>query len=350
MVFCEKKTILLLLSLGLSIFGCKKPVDDTTSITIPLQNGLIVLNEGTFNFNTASVSFLGEDTSLHHIFQTQNDRILGDVAQSITFYEDKAYIVVNNSNKIEVVQANDFVHQKTVQNLVSPRYLQPISETKAYITNFYQARIDVFDLVNDAVTHSLTFDCPPDIPDYECGFNKMASIDGRLWVSHISLPELWVFDTENDSLLHTITLDFMVNDMLLDENNMLWVASFELEGEGGKLYQIDPITTEILQQIPLNNLKGFYKNLSLHENQLYLSGKETIYTLNVNENPATPTLFYENETLNIYGIATTSDGTIYLTEALDFLQQGFIFRLNPDTKVLTDTLQGGIIPSQVYER
>src|SRR5687768_17364874 len=69
------------------------------------EKGVIILNEGNFQKGNSSVSFYNRDskTVTHDIFTLVNARPLGDVAQSIAAHKDRAYMVVNNGNKIEVV-------------------------------------------------------------------------------------------------------------------------------------------------------------------------------------------------------------------------------------------------------
>ena len=68
-------------------------------------NGTFVLHEGNFQGGNASLSFLNNFTGImsNGVFTAVNSIPLGDVGQSMTIWDDKGYIVVNNSGKIEVV-------------------------------------------------------------------------------------------------------------------------------------------------------------------------------------------------------------------------------------------------------
>ena len=59
---------------------------------------------------------------LIEIFEGQNGFGPGDVLQSMTIYEDRAYLVLNDSNKIEVVDPQDF------RQLWTKRYPTDVSE------------------------------------------------------------------------------------------------------------------------------------------------------------------------------------------------------------------------------
>ena len=94
------------------LFSCK--TDEEKEIT-PVSNesgvDVIVLNEGNFGSGNASINWYNssENKIYQHIFKSNNQgRPIGDVVQSMQIIGDKGYIVVNNSQKIEVVNLSDF--------------------------------------------------------------------------------------------------------------------------------------------------------------------------------------------------------------------------------------------------
>jgi len=74
------------------------------------EHGIFVTNEGAFGNSNGSVSYVGKDsaTAVNHLFEMVNGRPLGDVVQSMTVANDKGFIVVNNSQKVEVVDIKTF--------------------------------------------------------------------------------------------------------------------------------------------------------------------------------------------------------------------------------------------------
>ena len=72
--------------------------------------------------------------------------VLGDVANSMVLHHDLAYIVVNNSQKIEIAKANDFKHTTTISGFASPRYMLPLGNGKALATNLVSNIINEIDL------------------------------------------------------------------------------------------------------------------------------------------------------------------------------------------------------------
>ena len=61
------------------------------------------MNEGNFQLGNASVDVFDKTTGSisRSVFQSSNDRPLGDIAQSMLIDADTGYIVINNSGKVE---------------------------------------------------------------------------------------------------------------------------------------------------------------------------------------------------------------------------------------------------------
>jgi hypothetical protein len=68
------------------------------------------INEGAFGQGNGSISFLNTDSNTfsEDLYFAANNLPLGDVAQSISLYDNRAFIAVNNSQKMEVVSLENF--------------------------------------------------------------------------------------------------------------------------------------------------------------------------------------------------------------------------------------------------
>lgn len=100
-----KKSMLALIVV-LTVVSCRpRPEDDD-----PLfGNGVLVLSEGMYGSNGAVLSYYDIDSNAvtYDIFNDINGRSLGDLANDMQLYGAKLYIVVNNSNTVEVVDINN---------------------------------------------------------------------------------------------------------------------------------------------------------------------------------------------------------------------------------------------------
>lgn len=104
-----KKTGLYLL-LFLVVFSCKKPDDDLPNEvvidsidSVNKLKGIFVLNEGTWQQNNASLSYLDvtENTVTENYFSQKTGRQLGDVGNDLLYVNNTLFILVNASNSIE---------------------------------------------------------------------------------------------------------------------------------------------------------------------------------------------------------------------------------------------------------
>ena len=117
--------------------GITPPVDTTTG---PLAvKGLYLLNEGNMNQNKASLDYLNYSTGVYtlDLYGQANPSVvkgLGDVGNDIGVYGGKVYIVVNNSNKVEVLDRTTNTRIKQV-NIINCRNIA-FSGDKAYVSAY----------------------------------------------------------------------------------------------------------------------------------------------------------------------------------------------------------------------
>lgn len=143
-----------------TLYSCSNSDDDTTVPTNPDEkylNGFFITNEGNYTKANASVSHLNADYSnlTNDIFKTANGKDLGDVAQSMVVTDKYAFVIVNNSNTIEVVNKKTFKTVHTItEGLNSPRYAT-ISNNKLYVTSLFDASVAVYNAETFAFIKSI---------------------------------------------------------------------------------------------------------------------------------------------------------------------------------------------------
>ncbi|MBU6342530.1 MAG: hypothetical protein KGS48_13635 [Bacteroidetes bacterium] len=102
------------------------------------SKGVFVVNEGGFN-GSGSISWYDEasGTTVADVYASENcGAKLGQFVQSISFFNEKAYIVVNGANKIVIVDARTFEYIDTIGGLGFPRYFYPIDDKTACVTQW----------------------------------------------------------------------------------------------------------------------------------------------------------------------------------------------------------------------
>lgn len=260
----RKLHLLMYAMLAMFFVACSS--DDNTSGGVEIvgnyTNGIFVVNEGNFGTGNSDVSFIDANFSSvdNNIFSDANQgQALGDVAQSITLYEDLAFVVVNNSDKVAVVDRHSFELISTVEGQLSlPRYMA-ISNGKGYITNWDEnddAYVSVVDLETYTVTETIDVDFGPE---------KIIEKDGRVYVAHQGgfgqNNKLTVIDTNSDSVIDVLevgdvpnSLQIVGNDLwVLAGGNPSWAATGETDG---KLVKIDMGSLEITQEFDFEGISA----------------------------------------------------------------------------------------------
>lgn len=210
--------------IGLSVLfsAC---TDTPTPVLGDYEEGVFTVNEGVFGQTSGTITYYNREhkTTESKIFKKVNMRDLGDVVQSLTFYEDKGYIVVNNSNKIEVVNAHTFEEKAQITGLRLPRYFLPVSTSKAYVsewgTDGLTGSIAVLDLTNHTISNRIAVGVGPE---------QLLLKDGKVYITHVggyaSNNIVTVLDSSTDQVETTIDVLDRPSACVEDLDGNIWVA------------------------------------------------------------------------------------------------------------------------------
>lgn len=325
--------------------------------------GVLVLNEGNYTFDNASVSYISEDFSVtqNNVFSIVNDENLGDVAQSIGFYNDLAYIVVNNSNSIQVV--NRYTFQKVAKittDINNPRYIA-FADGKGYVTNWGDPTNTADDYV--AVINLSANSVSSKIPVTE-GPERIIENAGKLYVSHIGGYGFGnsVSVLSNDALSTNITVGDLPDELnIIDEN--LWVSckgrpDYASAGEtAGKFVKVNLSTNAVS-----GTLEFPASATPTHLGKSAISGSEIFYNIGSKIYKVSPTATVLPTNLlfdaaaqgvnSIYGFAV-NNSRIYVANAFGFDVSGkvHVYASGENATVagnLLQTITVGVGPSGFY--
>jgi len=304
--------------------------------------GVFIINEGNFQWGNASISFYNPATNTveNNIFQNVNNRPLGDVAQSMTIYNGRGYIVVDNSEKIEVVDANTFKYLGVIENLVAPRYLLVVNPYKAYITDLYADYISVVDIK--------TFKETKQIPI--TGWSEqMVLVNEKVFVTNIDSSKVYVINANTDSVITSIPVAKGPNSIQLDINNDIWVlCSGGYNVENPALIKIDPSTYTIKQTLTFPDISDSPGKLNINGNldTLYYLNNH-VYRMSIDDAGIPSIEFVSGTDRLFYGLGVDSkSGTVYAADAIDYVQQGIVYSYNAKDGAVIDSFKVGIIPGE----
>jgi hypothetical protein len=322
-----------------------KPKDNIQpQVQLTTAKKVYIINEGNFGSANASVSLydLGNDAIVDNIYKVQNSAnpSIGDVAQSLSFINNKFYLVVNNSGKI-IVCDNQFKKVTQITNLSSPRYILQVTNQKAYVSDYNGNSVSIIDLNSNTKTGSIS--C-------KGWTEKMALIYNKAFITNMNSNYVYVVNTINDLITDSIYVSLNAGSLVIDKNDKLWVLNSgnSINTVSGSLTRINTVTNQIETSFnfPANN---FPKNLCINKTKdtLYFINKG-IYRMPIYASAIPSTEFIPNGNKNFYGLdINPTNSFIYTSDAIDYVQKSNIYVYDPNGN-LTKNFKAGINANGFY--
>ncbi len=341
--------------LVVSFSACKKKTETETP-TGTYQTGVFVVNEGPFNSGTGTISYYNRDSKVvtNDIFQLANQLPLGNIVQSINMFNGKGYIVVNNANKIEVVEAHEFKSIASISGLTSPRSMLQVDDSKAYVTEWGSATVpgsvQIINLNTNTVMRS--------IATGRKGPENMVKKGNYVYVTCKGAYDydsmVTVINTLTDGVVANIAVGPNPDDIAVDADGFIWVlcsgkyksdySSLEFPG---RLVKINPTTNTVVTSFVLSSLYSQPAGLDLSTDKrtLYYNYDGAIHTQAIaSANLETAALV--NRSFYSIGIDPTTN-IIYAGDAGNYASEGKVVRYTIAGAVI-DSLNVGVIPGGFF--
>ncbi len=337
--------------LAASVVSCSN--DDPEGNIVPLPpvdgQGLFVVCEGGFGSGNASLALYDVSSRQIHsnVFQDANGALLGDVAQSMTIHNGKGWIVVNRSNVIFAIDPNTAKEVgRVTDGISSPRYLHFVSGQKAYVSQLAKNEIAVLDPESYTVTSSIP------VPGYA---ENMAQIGDNLYVTCWSYGNKVVrINTESDNVDKEVEVGVQPKYIVADGNDRLWVIT-DGGWEGNPAGYEEPTLVCLDENLNILSKTGLPRAseytsagglcINAAGDTLYWYNGSDIWSMSVDDIDSRKVLI-ENACQATYGLTVDPvNSQIYVADAVDYSQQGMVYRFSADGKVLMDEFRVGICPS-----
>jgi hypothetical protein len=349
-----EKAAICLLILVISLASCKK--DDPEPVQqYDEDKGVFICNEGNFTYGNGSLSFYDTENGVvsNQIFYNANNFPLGDVVFSMSIFDNKGYVVVNNSGKIVVMNIDDFTHIATITGLSSPRHIEYINSEKAYVTDLYSPYITIFSPGTYTITGSIFVGK---------GTEQTTRVGDYVYVTSWSYNnQVYKINCTNDVLTDSITVAKQPNSIVKDKYNRLWVLSdggFQGSPYGqdtAALTCINTNTFEIEKELRFPSLETSPSKLCINHSRdtlFYLNGswgggignESGVYKMCVDDLSLPSTALIPEVTRLFYGLGVSPyDSKIYVSDAIDYVQKGWVYHYTPNGAII-DSFKVDIIP------
>lgn len=349
------KLVLTLIAGSLFFVSCDDNEQNNNTPKGAYDNGVIVLNQGGFGHGDAGVSFIANDFTLeNNVYAANNPGFtLGDTGQDIGLNDDYAYVVLNYSNKIEVVNRYTFKRVASIETeLENPRYIA-FQGGKAYVTNWGNGSDATDDYV--AVINLATNTVTGKIPVTE-GPERILEENGKLYVAHKGGygygNKISVINGGTNTVETTITVGDVPDSMEI-ENGKLYVlnsgkSSWSGSETAGSLSVINLSNNTVTST--LNFASATHpSNLVENNGTLYYTIDANIYSMSVTATALPTTPLFSTTAQGVYGVYAfaVENNHIYVGDAGDYSSAGkvYVYSLT-GTKEHDYTV--GVVPAGFY--
>jgi hypothetical protein len=349
------KTIQTLFTICVAVILFSSCEDTPTNPSLSVPNnlkGVFICNEGAFGQGNGSISFSNSDSGTFSldIYQAANNLPLGDVAQSIALYDNRAFIAVNNSQKMEVVSLSNFKRITTIQGLSSPRFFLG-NGSKGYISDWISDNVYVLNLSNYQIIDTIHTGSGPE---------EMAIVNNKLFVCNSGGfgddSTITVVDINSNSVITTITTPLNPSSIKLDKDGNIWALCKGSLGSdftptpddaAGSLIQINPSTNTIEQQFTFAyNSHPIKMQINKTKDELFFLDGEYGYAgeikkLSIYAATQSPATIVSS---SFYGLGINPTTNEIYAGRGDFSGRAYVLRFTSDG-TLIDSVLAGIAPN-----
>lgn len=350
--FLRRMKSIILLSFVTSMFvltNCDKDEDkvDNGQSTSEKDTGVFVINEGSFGNENSSLSFINNETGdiTNDMFYDKNNRPLGDVFQSMNIINEKAYMVINGSSVIEVIDPETIESEATITDFTSPRYIIPINDSKAYVSDLFAGKIWIVCLDDNQIEDNIEF---------SAGWSEyMIEYGNNIFVTAPDVDKVYKINPETHSIIDEVEVQSMPSTMIVDKNDVIWVISggrYDFgtgeQIEAGGITAIDAEDMEVITELTFPKDGVSYSNIQICEDGetiYYIGGGVWELSISDDELPSEPII--ESNGNFFYGLGVCPKlGDFYISDPKDFNQRGEVLIYNSEGE-LKNSFSSGIVPS-----
>lgn len=340
-----------------ALAGCRKDDDENgngSETPLPTSTGMVVACEGSFNQNNASLHLItAEGEVINNVYEAANGFAPGDVLQSYRVFGDRGYVVLNNSQKVEVVNPNNFEVTATITGCDYPRDVLVVGN-QGFISNGSLAgELLTFNASSSTITGSISVGNGPEQLAYNGTYVYVANSGGWGLDNTVS-----VIDPNVGDVVATVPVGDRPVALQVDAQNHVWVLcagaieydeNWNVVNEtDARLVRIDGNQHDIIgnTQVGQNGDHPSFMAIDAAQNKIYIvNGGLLTADVNSGTISAGP---IQSGNFRAVGIDPES-GEIYLSSAPDYVSNDQVF-VYGQNGVLQNTFEVGIAPRVIVAK
>lgn len=337
------KKLVQLIAVLVLITGCKKD-EEVKDIPKSYLNGAFVSNEGSFGANNGGISHIsasGEVTN--DVYLTANGVEMGDVLQSFTVIGSRGYAVVNNSQKVEVMDLTNMKRVTSITGLSYPRHLLQVDAQTAYLTNGnFAGEVVVIDLTTNTVTANIPVGNGPENMTRTGDVIFVCNSGG--WMDDNTVS---IIDISSQDVVETITVGDTPVDAVTDQTGDVWVLcrgkvvydeSWNIIGNtDAMLYKIDGTTYVIESSMTIGVNGDHPSQLEINPagDVIYVENSG-VFLMNIVSNNLTPLVTGAFNSIDVHPLS----GDIWCTEIPNFVSSSAVYKYSASGALLNSYTTG----------
>lgn len=209
---------------ALMLASCEK-TEDEPPITANNLKGMFVVCEGGYGQANGDITYYNSSTSqtTKSLYNSVNGVAPGDVVQAFEIIDTLGFIVVNNSQKVVVVNMKDFKLIKTIDGFSYPRSVVRADENTVFVANGNGSGDDYISSIS-----LTTLEKTGSPLQVSTGPEKMIKVNSKVFAV---LSGGWnndgntviEIDPSSFTVVNTFDVSSVPVDIVADNNNNIWV-------------------------------------------------------------------------------------------------------------------------------
>lgn len=324
--------------------ACKKD-ESSEDVSKSFLNGVFVSNEGSFGNNNAGLTHISPSGEVSgDVYLSANNVELGDVLQSFTVIGNRGYAVLNNSQKVEVIDLATMKRVTAITGFDYPRHLLKVDDQTAYLTNGnFAGEVVIIDLSSNTVAGTIAVGNGPEKMTESAG--KVFVCNSGGWANDNTIS---VIDVSAQSVIETVAVGDVPVDAVTDQNGDVWVLcrgkviydeSWNVVGDSdAMLYKIDGTNHEIEYSMIVGENGDHPSHLEINPegNVLYLENNG-VFSMDITSTSFTALISGSYNSLDIHPVS----GDIWCTAIPNFVSSTPVYKYSLTGQLLA-TYNAGI--------
>ncbi len=344
------KKVFLIVPLAFILSSCAKSPTSPVQYYVPAASAVYVLNQGNFGQGNASLTayYPDSNTAVNGLFKLVNSRNLGDLGNDIALYGGDAYMVINNSDKVEIMDAGTALSVGTVYfpSGTSPYRIAFYSPSSvAFVSDLYTNSVSVINLTTNTLI-------PADTISVGANPYGIACFAGQVFVANSGYGSgntVSVIDAVTRKVVKTVTVGAGPTEVEADEYGYIWVACPGQPGNNGSIYLINSLTDSVTDSISVGmqipSFTGHTLTIDTQNGAAYLIADNSVVKLDV----STHKILNKNLISgSFYAISVDeATGNVYVTDAKDGKTNGTVYIYTSDGISTNRSFTAGMYPDGI---